>query len=340
MSKTQIRHNILVIEDNPGDFVLIEDFLQESTIIKNIKWAKDFKSATEVLKEQELQIDLIFLDLSLPDKEGEELINDIQVISKNIPIIILTGYQDADFAIKTLSLGASDYLLKDVLSATVLHKSILYNIERNKIMVNLKDSEQRYSDLFHLSPLPMWVFDKKTLKFLDVNDAAIEHYGYSYDEFLEMDISQIRPETELSKLDSALGLLRSPHPNIFHGEFSHFKKTGEAIKVEVRTNSFKYKGRTAEIALINDVTERNHHMEAIEKQNEILKDIAWTQSHVVRAPLARLLGLVNAMKDDKIKDSDKNIFYNHILKSAEELDEIVRYVVNKSQEVNINNQNE
>jgi len=278
--------------------------------------------------------------LSLPDKEGEELIKDIQEISKKKPIIILTGYPDADFAIKSLTLGASDYLLKDVLNATVLQKSILYNIERNKIMVNLKDSEQRYSDLFHFSPLPMWVYDKETLQFLDVNDAAIEHYGYSYDEFLKMDITQIRPEEDMPALKNSMKKHRIPQKNTFHGEFTHRKKNGEKIRVEIRSNSFLFRGRTAQIILVNDVTERNRHIEAVEKQNEILKDIAWTQSHVVRAPLARLLGLVNAMNDDNVKESDKSIFYNHILKSAEELDDIIRSVVNKSQEVNINDQNE
>lgn len=108
--------------------------------------------------------------------------------------------------------------------------------------------------------------------------------------------------------------------------------------MEIRSNSFEFKGRQAQIILVNDITERELHIEAVERQNEILKDIAWTQSHVVRAPLARLMGLVQAMKDEKISESDKMIFYNHILKSADELDEIVKSVVNKSQEVNINNQ--
>ncbi|WKV13387.1 response regulator [Marivirga harenae] len=340
MSKNLNRYDILVVEDNPGDYLLVEDFLLETRVTKNIRLAKDFQSARDILKDELSHIDLIFLDLSLPDLEGEELISRIKEYSKNVPIIILTGYTDVDFAIKTLSLGASDYLLKDVLNTTVLHKSILYNIERNKTMVNLKESEQRYSDLFHFSPLPMWVYDKKSLKFLDVNDAAIEHYGYSYEEFLAMDITDIRPPEEISALKDSMIKQRQPNKNIYHGEFTHLKKNGDRIRVEIRSNSFLFRGLQAQIILVNDVTERNLHIEAVEKQNEILKDIAWTQSHVVRAPLARLMGLVNAMKNERITDSDKEIFYNHILKSAEELDEIVKSVVSKSQEINVNSQNE
>lgn len=338
MSQPLKRYNILVVEDNPGDYLLVEDFLHETNLVKEIKWAKEYHSAIDLLSDQQIHFDLILLDISLPDVQGEELISKIQAYSRNLPIIILTGYPDAGFAIKSLSLGASDYLLKDLLNATVLRKSILYNIERNRIMVNLKKSEQRYSDLFHFSPLPMWVYDSKTLKFLDVNDAAIKHYGYSYEEFLGMDITQIRETEEISVLHEKLSEERKSPANINHSEFTHLKKNGERIRVEIRSNSFLFKGLPAKIILVNDVTERNRHIEAVEKQNEILRDIAWTQSHVVRAPLARLMGLVQAIKDEKIDEHERKLFYEHILNSAEELDEIVRSVVNKSQEVNIKKQ--
>ena len=338
MKKAEDRYNILIVEDNPGDYVLVEDFLEETNLVRKLHWAESFTHAKTQLSENEDGIDIILLDLSLPDKDGEELIREIQLYSKNIPIIILTGYPDADFAIKSLAWGVSDYLVKDVLNSTVLSKSILYNIERNKILVNLRKSEQRYSDLFHFSPLPMWVFDRETLKFLDVNDAAIEHYGYSYEEFLQMDITQIRPkeEKEMESLNKSLNIVKKPHHNLFHGEFCHIKKNGQKITVEIRSNGFNYKGRPAEIILVNDVTDRNRHIEAIEIQNEKLKDIAWTQSHVVRAPLARLMGLVKLLGEGRIEESNKENFYELIQNSAEELDEIIKGVVDQSQQIKIN----
>jgi len=337
MSKTQRRYDILIVEDNPGDYILIEDFLQETALTRNIKWAESFQSAAEVLSKDEVKIDLIFLDLSLPDLQGEELIQEIQKLTNNKPIIILTGYTDTSFAVKSLSLGASDYLVKDVLNPTVLLKSIIYNIERNKILVNLKDSEKQYSDLFHFSPLPLWVFDQDTFQFLDVNDASTAHYGYSYDEFLAMDISEIMDKQSIHSFKNILDSFEETHHNIFLGLQNHIKKDGKTIQVELRANSYVYNGRPAKIISIHDVTEKNQQMQAIQKQNEILKEIAWTQSHVVRAPVARLMGIVNIMKNKEINDSDKDVFYDHLFNSALELDEIIKSVVDKSQEVNINN---
>ena len=71
---------------------------------------------------QKNNFDIIFLDLSLPDKNGLELVEEVENLANDKPIIILTGYQDANFAVKSLSLGASDYLVKDVLNPTVLSK--------------------------------------------------------------------------------------------------------------------------------------------------------------------------------------------------------------------------
>jgi len=69
------------------------------------------------------------------------------------------------------------------LNSHVLYKSITYAIERRKVISELEESKRRYSNLFHLSPQPMWLYDTETYEFLQVNVAAIEHYGYSEDEF-------------------------------------------------------------------------------------------------------------------------------------------------------------
>lgn len=335
MNNPDKRYNILVVEDNPGDYILVEDFLEETNLVKKLHWTESFNDAKNKLTEKNCSLDIILLDLSLPDKNGEALIREIQLYSENIPIIILTGYPDTDFAIKSLTWGVSDYLVKDVLSSTVLSKSILYNIERNKILVNLRESEQRYSDLFHFSPLPMWVFDRETLKFLDVNDAAIEHYGYSYYKFLNMDITQIRPKDEISTLNVELERGKSALEKNYPKEFTHIKNNGERIQVEILANNIKFKNRPAQLVLVNDVTERNRYIEAIEIQNEKLKDIAWMQSHKVRAPLARLMGLVKLLKDGKTEERKKDVFFQYILNSAEELDEIIKVVVDKSKQIKI-----
>lgn len=129
----------------------------------------------------------------------------------------------------------------------------------------------------------MWVYDLETLAFLDVNSAAIDHYGYSIDEYLSMTIEDIRPIEDLPKLWLALTESKETKNYRFKDHFRDLKKNGEIILVEIRSNYIDFKGAKAEIILATDITERVRHIEEIEDQNKRLKEIAWVQSHVVRA---------------------------------------------------------
>jgi PAS domain S-box-containing protein len=84
---------------------------------------------------------------------------------------------------------------------------------------------------------------------------------------------------------------------------------------------------------IKDITEKRQIQSAVEKQNEKLREIAWTQSHLVRAPLARLMGIIDLFHEDLVDDSEKKQMLDHIYSSATELDTIIKEIVSKSQSV-------
>jgi signal transduction histidine kinase len=136
-------YNILVIEDNPGDFALVEEFLLEQIESPRIKSAKSYTEAQDLLTDQSHGFDVILLDLSLPDKTGVPLIQDILEVASGAAVIVLTGYSDLNFGVKSLSLGVSDYILKDELSSLSLYKSLVYGIERRRIITALEESEKR-----------------------------------------------------------------------------------------------------------------------------------------------------------------------------------------------------
>lgn len=326
--------NLLVVEDNSGDLLLIEDFLFEKISSPSIQEARTFKEA-KLFLESGNRYDAILLDLSLPDKSGEELLDEIVKVSNSIPVIILTGYSDIAFGIKSLSLGIADYLLKDELTATSLYKSILYSIERKEVASHLKESEKRYRDLFHLSPQPMWLYDMETWEFLDVNQSAVKHYGYSKEEFLSMTVLEISPPEDVEKVKEEILKLREDLPPFSQEVFRHRKKDGGIIKVEIKSNIVEFEGRRAEIVLAHDITERINYISDIVDKNKRLQEIAWIQSHVVRAPLARLMGLVNAMSDSVEDEKDYQKLYRLIMKSANELDGIIRDIAQKADKINV-----
>ena len=119
----------------------------------------------------------------------------------------------------------------------------------------LRESEARYRLLFATNPVPMWVYDMATLRFLAVNEAAVAHYGYSEDEFLAMTILEIRPPEEIPRLMADLGG-EPPAPGEMREYWRHRRKTGEEIEVKVSSHEIPFAGRTAHLVAVEDVTAR------------------------------------------------------------------------------------
>ncbi|QWX83963.1 PAS domain S-box protein [Cellulophaga sp. HaHaR_3_176] len=337
MIKDNNKYSILIIEDNPGDLMIFEEYLKEHIFDPKLLNASNYSEAESIITTKSSDLDIVFLDLSLPDKKGEDLINNIVKLCQNIPIVVLTGYTDIHFSVKSLHLGISDYLLKDEIVSLTLYKSLRYNIERFKYIAQLEESEKRYMDLFHYSPQPMWIYDIETLKFLEVNISALDLYGYSYDEFLKMTLESITPESEFDTMLETVNNTKDDVSRKFIGVFNHKKKNGEIITVEARSNQIHYSGKKVRIVLVIDITEQLNYVKAIINQNKSLKEIAWIQSHVVRAPLARMMGLIDVIKSNKEESiNNKDFIIDKLLSSAEELDVIIKDISKKASNIEVN----
>lgn len=115
--------------------------------------------------------------------------------------------------------------------------------------------------------------------------------------------------------------------NNFH---RHTKKNGEIIYAKVRGNTIQYKGKKAKIVFPNDVIERIHYIQAIKRQNTKLREIGWIHSHLIRGPLARIMGLIDLFRNHKQDLEDLSQILDYVLVSADELDSIVKDITCKA----------
>jgi two-component system cell cycle sensor histidine kinase/response regulator CckA len=118
----------------------------------------------------------------------------------------------------------------------------------------LRESAASFRLLFQANPHPMWVYDVQTLQFLEVNDAAIAHYGYTRDEFLRMTITEIRPAEEVAPLLTTVEQSRQGYRHT--GYWRHRPKDGRLIDVEITSHPLEFAGRRAVIVVAFDITER------------------------------------------------------------------------------------
>jgi diguanylate cyclase (GGDEF)-like protein/PAS domain S-box-containing protein len=137
--------------------------------------------------------------------------------------------------------------------------------ERRRAEQQLRESEERYRRLFDGNPLPMWVYDYQTLRFIDVNQAAMRHYGFTREQFLRMTIADIRPAGELDRMREALESLSA------HSEgkiFRHKTKDGAQFDAEVTSFEFESAGRRARLVIAVDVTERRRAEQRLRESEE------------------------------------------------------------------------
>jgi diguanylate cyclase (GGDEF)-like protein/PAS domain S-box-containing protein len=123
-------------------------------------------------------------------------------------------------------------------------------------VTDLKRSEESFRLLLERNPLPMWVYDQESLRFLAVNDAAIEHYGYSKDEFLGMTILDISSAEDREKMRLFAVTARE---GTYEGgsAFRHHKADGTEIEVVIYTKNLPFEGRAASVVAAIDVTEQH-----------------------------------------------------------------------------------
>lgn len=123
--------HLLLIEDDPGDADLLQEILFEKyTHSFTVDWVDRLRAGLERLKQGD--IDLVLLDLCLPDSCSLETFTSLQSQAPNLPIVVLSGLDDAETAIKAVQAGAQDYLIKDEIDSNVLVRSLRYAIERKK----------------------------------------------------------------------------------------------------------------------------------------------------------------------------------------------------------------
>lgn len=200
------KHRVLVVEDNPGDVFLLREMVDEApkTRFHVAAQADRLSKAVEILETD--TIDVVLLDLQLPDSRGVETFAAAHRAAPDVPIIVLSESDDEDMALETVQLGAHEYLVKGRVDGPLLQRALRYALERARAEVQLA----RERDLLHtlLENIPDRIYFKdRQSRFLRINRALTQLFGLQ------------RPEEAYGKTDA---------------DFYGSEHAGEALQDELR----------------------------------------------------------------------------------------------------------
>lgn len=173
-------------------------------------------------------------------------------------------------------------IFTDICMACVLILIVFVSVRFSR--KRLASMTAEYRSLFETHPNPMWIYDKQTLKFVAVNEAAIRNYGYSKKEFLNMTILEIRPSADVSALQQELAKnMKVRRDDIWR----HLKKNGEEILVKIISNDVTFNNSRARLIDAQDVTE-------IAKQEEQIREMSLVAENTTN-------GVIISDKEGRIK---------------------------------------
>lgn len=150
MTKETLR--ILLVEDNPGDAVLVREYLTECAALRtDLERAERLEQALDRLEAE--TFDLVLLDLHLPDSQGMETFSRIRQWAPGVPVVVLTGLVDDEAGVKAVAEGAQDYVLKGDLDSRLLERTIRYAMERHRLLASLQKALDEVKTLKALLPI-------------------------------------------------------------------------------------------------------------------------------------------------------------------------------------------
>ena len=317
--------HVLLIEDNPDDVFFIELMLTEASKSKASFESISTKRLSTGLKYlAESQIDILLLDLSLPDSHGLKSFSKAQAHAPDVPIIVLISSDDEALATKAMQEGAQDYLVKGQFDHQLLARSIRYAIERQQIMRELErakeidvvqhkkaeqaleENEERVRSIFLSLDDLLFVLDKegRFLDFYQPDDSdrlylAPEHFlGKHFKEVLPPDVAKLTQEA-INKVVATHEVQEFDYAMNIGG-----KKIWSNVKISIRRNRHKqFTGVTIHSRNITEQKRAEAELEeakkAAEAANRAKSEFLANMSHELRTPLNTILGYAQIMQDDQ-----------------------------------------
>jgi two-component system, sensor histidine kinase and response regulator len=287
---------VLLIEANPADAQLVGEMLTNTratgmaSSVFEVVHVDQLSAGLAQLRDPQARIDVVLLDLWLPDSRGLDTLTTMRDLTLSVPTLVLTDREDESLALKALQQGAQDCLVKRHLNSNMLARVLSYTIERHRLTAKLNQfthalqaSEMRLRTIIDTNVDGIIITDEAgVIRF--ANTAAESLYGRPADQLLgEMCGLPLRPG-DTTECEIGPG-----------GE-------GGAPVVEIRVVDIDWQEETAYLASLRDITERKQVEKAEKELLQMKDDFIASVSHQLRTPLFSIKGFLELLLKNKVQD--------------------------------------
>ena len=267
--------SILIVEDNPSDLFLLEHMIRASGLLLHQLFSTDrIREAYAQLAAKE--IDIVLLDLTLPDSFGIHSFIYLKPVVQKIPVIILTGLSDTNVALEAIKEGAQDYLVKGELTEGLLAKAIQYSMERKRTLENLRLTNERFNTVVKATNDAIWDWDILTNRIFMVGDTYKQLFGYDWvDAHATEDFraSNIHPDDRARVLEKLSATIREGAVSKWEDEYRLRKSNGEYAHVHDR-GYILYSAEHSPVRMIGAIQDITLRKKA---EEIVLKELAMQQ---------------------------------------------------------------
>jgi diguanylate cyclase (GGDEF)-like protein/PAS domain S-box-containing protein len=259
--------NIVLIEDD----ALITRYLLDDSLPGRYQmdWVNNYPEALARLKDG--QYDVALVDLRLGADSGLELIKEAQLAGVETPAILLTGQGDEVLDTQAVELGAADYLVKGLIDAASLARSLRYAVDRAHATARLTRSENYYRLMFNENPEPLCLIFPETTAVVAGNKAALELYGYDLAEMTALTLTDLEATAEQQAAYCWPSELADPLESSKSGILAlHRTRAGDPLPVRVTNHEVRFEADTRQLMMVVDLRQKIRALERARHSEQAL----------------------------------------------------------------------
>jgi PAS domain S-box-containing protein len=256
---------VLLVEDNPGDARLLREALREGGRDFAITHVARLDEGLRTLQQD--QVDVVFLDLSLPDSQGLETFQRLHAGAPHVPVVVLSGTSNEMLAIEAVQSGAQDYLVKGQADGAGLVRSMLYAVERQRSEDALRQSENRYRNIVNTANEGVATLDREGRLEL-VNPRLCEMLGYAASDLQGLLFEDFVDQDYRAAWADHLALIRQGESGRGQYDLRLRRRDGSAVwaLLSASSQSDAQGNFLSALLMASDVTHRKLVEEALEHQ--------------------------------------------------------------------------